>query len=215
MKDFNDCCIDCVITSPPYWGLRDYKTEGQLGLEPTFQEYINKLMAIFDQIKRVLKKEGTCWVILGDTYNGNTKGNHNRSNHGSHEKWNLQPSRPNNNDLIKPISKDIEEKSLLMIPQRFAIAMLDHGWILRNDIIWYKPNCMPSSATDRFTVDYEHIFFFTKSQNYYFETQYEQFGDKPRWGGDIMRIKPNHKQTGNIYGVRHMKENTSLTPKDE
>ena len=108
---------------------------GQLGLEPIFTEYVSKLIEIFDQVKRVLKKEGSCWVNMGDTYNG--------------------------------------EKSLCLIPQRFQIAMVDQGWICRNTIIWYKPNCMPSSAKDRFTVDFEYLFFFTKSQRYYFETQYE------------------------------------------
>lgn len=194
--------VDCVVTSPPYWGLRDYKTEpqvwggrsdcehdwtpegvkrydarrdhdgkdfgdtrgqepmrsaldteldlgatcpmcgawrGQLGLEPTPQLYIQHLVGIFDEVKRVLKKTGTCWVNLGDTYGGMTK----------------------------------TDKSLAQIPSRFAIAMTDAGWILRNEIIWWKRNCMPSSAKDRFTVDYEKLFFFVKSKKYYFEQQLE------------------------------------------
>jgi len=140
--------VDCVVTSPPYWGLRDYKTEpvewpdgwvGQLGLEPTPQLYIQHLVGIFDEIKRVLKKTGTCWVNLGDTYGGTTK----------------------------------TAKSLAQIPSRFAIAMTDSGWILRNEIIWHKPNCLPSSVKDRFTVDFEKLFFFVKSKRYYFEQQLE------------------------------------------
>ncbi len=127
--------IDCVMTSPPYWGLRDYGVNDQLGLEPTFQEYITKLCDTFDEIKRVLKEEGTCWVNLGDTY--------------------------------------LPGKSLAQIPSRFSIEMINRGWILRNTIIWYKPNCMPSPAKDRFTVDFEYVFFFSKSKKYYFETQYE------------------------------------------
>lgn len=134
--------VDCCITSPPYWALRDYKVDGQLGLEPTFQEYINKLVSIFDEVKRVLKRTGTCWTVLGDTYN--------------------------------------ENKSLCMIPERFATKMIDNGWIVRNKIIWHKPNCMPSSAKDRFTVDWEYVYFFTKSQKYFFETQYEPMGRPPQ-----------------------------------
>jgi len=172
--------VDCVICSPPYWGLRDYKTEGQIGLEPTFEEYINKLIAIFSEVKRVLKKEGSCWVVLGDTYSGMKVGNTN----------NKQKNGVNTDSFVKQKSETIPEKSLCMIPSRFAISMIDSGWILRNDIIWHKPNGMPSSAKDRFTIDYEHVFFFTKSQKYYFETQYEQLDSKPHKPGNLLAF--NH-----------------------
>lgn len=144
LKTFPDECVDMVITSPPYWALRDYGAEGQLGLESTFQEYINKLCDIFDEVKRVLKKSGSCWVNLGDAYSGSGKG-----------------------------VGGIKSKSLLQIPSRFAIEMYNRGWILRNEIIWHKPNAMPSSVNDRFTVDYEKLFFFVKSKKYYFEQQKE------------------------------------------
>lgn len=178
--------IDCCVTSPPYWGLRDYGTatwEGgdpecnhfknflssskstlhdkpevkkmetgipfagdcgkcsavrkdlQLGLEPDFRDYIKNLCDIFDEVKRVLKPEGTCWVNLGDTYGA--------------------------------------DKSLVQIPSRFASEMTDRGWILRNEIVWHKPNVMPSSVKDRFTVDFEKLFFFTKSKTYHFQQQFE------------------------------------------
>jgi len=159
--------VDMVMTSPPYWALRDYGVEGQLGLEPTFQEYINKLCDIFDEVKRVLKKEGTCWVNMGDTYNAHSTGN---GNVGGIEKKNkpLCDIKAGNNRKV-----ELPDKCLLQIPSRFAIEMCNRGWILRNEIIWYKPNCMPSSVKDRFTVDFEKIFFFTKNKKYYFETQYE------------------------------------------
>lgn len=144
LKTFPDECVDMVITSPPYWALRDYGAEGQLGLESTFQEYINKLCDIFDEVKRVLKKSGSCWVNLGDAYSGSGKG-----------------------------VGGIKSKSLLQIPSRFAIEMCNRGWILRNEIIWHKPNAMPQSVRDRFTVDYEKLFFFVKSKKYYFEQQKE------------------------------------------
>lgn len=165
LKTLPDESIDCVMTSPPYWALRDYGVEGQLGLEPTFQEYINKLCDIFDEVKRVLKKEGTCWVNMGDTYASNSGKKSDGGNLGNKEAL-LQKK-------YRTKMSEVSEKSLCQIPSRFAIEMCNRGWILRNEIIWHKPNCMPSSVKDRFTVDFEKIFFFTKSKKYYFETQYE------------------------------------------
>ena len=154
--------VDCVVTSPPYWWLRDYHTEpvewsdgwvGQLGLEPTPQLYVQHLVNIFDEVKRVLKKTGTCWVNIGDTYGGTGgKGEH----------------------------KTQTAKSLVQIPSRFAIAMTDAGWILRNEIIWWKRKCVPSSVKDRFTVDFEKLFFFTKSKKYYFEQQFEPVAESSK-----------------------------------
>ncbi len=159
------------ITSPPYWALRDYGVEGQLGLEPTFQEYITKLCDIFDEVKRVLKKTGTCWVNLGDTYAGGNTSDYERGKNSC-----ILVSTKKTAPAGKPKSSKVEgikNKSLIQIPSRFAIEMINRGWILRNEIIWHKPNCMPSSAKDRFTVDFEKIFFFVKNKKYYFETQYE------------------------------------------
>jgi len=142
---------------------------GELGLEPTFQMYVEHLVTIFDEVWRVLKKEGSCWVVIGDTYNGGRNGGHAG---GSKSKKHYLEAVPQQSSVN---AKDIPAKSLCMIPERFAIAMIDRGWILRNKIIWHKRNCMPSSAKDRFTVDYEYVYFFTKSQKYYFQTQYEPY----------------------------------------
>tara|TARA_Y100000310_G_C20559782_1_gene752460 strand:+ start:62 stop:1204 length:1143 start_codon:yes stop_codon:yes gene_type:complete len=172
IKIFNGDCIDVLrgmdaenidmcITSPPYWGLRDYGEDGQLGLEPTYQEYIDKLITIFDEVKRVLKDTGTCWVNLGDTFAGGVNNNDSKKVNGA--------------KTVKPIKvKNMNAKSLIGIPERFAIAMTDAGWIRRNTIIWYKPNCMPSSANDRFTVDFEYLYFFTKKTKYWFEQQFDK-----------------------------------------
>jgi DNA modification methylase len=161
--------VDMCMTSPPYWGLRDYGEDGQLGLEPTYQEYIDKLIAIFDEVKRVLKETGTCWVNLGDTYStiSGTMGN---------DKY-VQPKYVAANDVMnfKQPKTGLQSKCLIGIPERFAIAMTDAGWIRRNTIIWYKPSCMPSSANDRFTVDFEYLYFFTKKPQYWFEQQFEPF----------------------------------------
>ena len=168
LKTLPEKSINMCMTSPPYWALRDYGVEGQLGLEPTFDEYINKLCDIFDEVKRVLRDDGTCWVNLGDTY--------------SATRWtnNEDTGQPMNNFKdghrgVNPVKDtgNIPDKCLVGIPFRFATEMINRGWILRNTIIWHKPQCMPSSVKDRFTVDFEYIFFFSKQQRYYFETQYE------------------------------------------
>ena len=169
LKDMEAESIDCCICSPPYWGLRDYGIDGQLGLEPTFQLYIKHLLEIFDEVYRVLKKTGTCWVNIGDTYGGTgDKGN-----------WRDPKYKEGRNGQAVAINKNAPAKSLCNIPFRFAIGMTDHGWIQRNTIIWHKPSCMPSSAKDRFTVDFEYVFFFVKQKSYWFEQQFEAPVSKP------------------------------------
>jgi DNA modification methylase len=158
-----------VITSPPYWNLRDYNTPGQLGQEPTYTEYLDKLIAIFAEVKRVLKPTGTCWVNLGDTYNSSKKGNTNGTYGAVKQKAGI-----NDMQIDKPVQKGLPHKSLCCIPDRFKLRMVDElGFTCRNEIIWHKPNSMPQSVKDRFAVDYEKLFFFTKSTEYYFDTQYE------------------------------------------
>lgn len=161
--------VDMCVTSPPYWGLRDYGVEGQLGLEQDFNEYIDKLCTIFDEVKRVLKDEGTCWVNLGDSYS---------SGHMMGISERIQKEKNNKDskfiEFKKPnLKSGLNPKCLIGIPFRFAIEMINRGWILRNTIIWHKPNCMPSSVKDRFTVDFEYLFFFSKNKKYYFEQQTE------------------------------------------
>lgn len=173
--------VDMCVTSPPYWGLRDYGVDGQLGLEPDFNEYIDKLCTIFDEVRRVLKDEGTCWVNLGDSY--------------SSTRWSNSPSTTGKSgaytDIVLDKQHDLPDKCLVGIPFRFAIEMINRGWILRNTIIWHKKNCMPSSVKDRFTVDFEYLFFFSKNKKYYFEQQTEpvksvslkryEYGLKSKW----------------------------------
>jgi site-specific DNA-methyltransferase (adenine-specific) len=158
--------VSCCISSPPYWALRDYGVEGQLGLEPTFEEYIDRLCTIYDEVKRVLRKDGCVFVNLGDTYNNTNLGSRDVN------RWPKQ-SRNDHTPNNRLLPANIQVKSLCLIPQRFAIEMVNRGWILRNVIIWHKPNPMPSSAKDRFTVDFEYVYFFVKSKKYFFEPQYE------------------------------------------
>ncbi len=164
LRKMPDESIDCVITSPPYWQLRDYGYEGQWGLEPTYQEYLEHLWEMMDEIHRVLKKSGTCWINLGDTYAGNNKnsGLGEIRNTGKNDST-MMSQRRNTGDTNEP------NKCLLLIPHRFAIGCIDRGWIVRNDIIWAKRNGMPESVTDRFSKKHEYIFFMVKSEKYYFD----------------------------------------------
>jgi len=194
---------------------------GQLGLEPDFELYIKHLINIFDEVKRVLKKTGTCWVNIGDTYSGSCQGagknlhsrllNKKTENLGSVQKYILKyghtlTQRP-------PSAKtSVPAKSLCQIPSRFAIAMADRGWVLRNELIWWKPNCIPSSVKDRFTVDFEKVFFFVKNRKYYFEQQFEEYTEPMnRWGGDVLKAHGTStwdKGTGqNVYRNRNMRPN--------
>ena len=287
LKQLPDNYIDCVMTSPPYWALRDYGIEphvwdawdkktgkcwnqsehsfnvkapprrnrnpddvkdsdsiqagnigsqhklpfiafcskcqawkGSLGLEPTFDLYIKHLCDIFDEVKRVMKKEGTCWVNLGDTYSNKDSG-------GDNVMGNPEFARPHRENVIRPPKEtQLPSKSLTLIPFRFAIEMINRGWILRNTIIWQKPNCMPSSAKDRFTVDFEYLFFFVKQKKYFFEAQYEPQLESsikryqyefPGYPGDIY---PNEKRdspnnfNGNrmIEGGRNKRTVWSICP---
>ncbi|MHA1892089.1 MAG: DNA-methyltransferase [Promethearchaeota archaeon] len=232
LKEIDDDSIDCVITSPPYWGLRNYGTNPiiweddlnekachhefvsiferratagdfpsnksilnerylinydktkrpdmrvescikcgamkcELGQEPHPDIYIKHLMLIFNEIWRVLKGTGTVFVNIGDTYAG-SGGAGGRWKEGKYKKANKWKQHKIN----------ITRKSLIGVPFRFALAMINAGWILRNDIIWEKPDCIPESVKDRFTINFEHVFFFTKNQKYYFKQILEPIKDK-------------------------------------
>jgi site-specific DNA-methyltransferase (adenine-specific) len=181
IRQLDDNSIDMCVTSPPYWGLRDYGVPGQIGLERNFYEYITKLCYLFDDVKRVLKKEGSLWVNIGESYSRDDTSNNNCTGAGI-----VKQKAGINSASGYKVECNIPEKSMCLIPHRFAIEMINHGWILRNTIIWHKPNAMPSSVTDRFTVDYEYLFFFVKSKKYYFEQQKEPLKDS-----SIERAKRN------------------------
>lgn len=168
LKTFPDECVDCIVTSPPYWKQRDYGVSGQLGLEENYLEFIENLCNIFDEVYRVLKKSGSCFVNLGDTYFRkyvNDKAQTFRPKQAGKYKRGY--------DGIKVKNNGGKEKSLCLIPERFAIEMTARDWLLRNTIIWHKPNKLPESVKDRFTVDFEKIFFFVMQRKYYFKQQLE------------------------------------------
>jgi len=166
----DDGCIDVVVTSPPYWGLRDYGVDGQIGLESHPQEYINHLVAVAREIKRVLKKSGSFYLNLGDTYCSHSAVS---KNVGGFEGKQMRKNLAYRDCRIigKKIKYDkgwIQDKQLMLIPVRVAAALQDDGWILRNDIIWHKPNPMPSSVKDRLNNTFEHVFHFVKSRKYFY-----------------------------------------------
>jgi len=202
LKKMPSSSVDCIVTSPPYWGLRDYGVTGQIGLEKDFNEYITKLVAIFSEAHRVLKDTGTLWVNMGDTYWGSMQGYGatSKSKTGFSETPKNAPYSAAHTGLppMAAKHKTLQKKSLVMIPERFALAMIESGWILRNTIIWKKPNATPESAKDRFTNDYEHLFFFTKKQKYFFNQQFEEFRSNEY---DIQRMKDGRKEYDGKYST--------------
>lgn len=191
MKHLPDKSIDCVITSPPYWQLRNYQWDGQWGLESTFTEYLEHLWQFMDEAWRVLKPEGTVWVNLGDTY-GTISGN--MRNPGESKETNhagIQMS-------VKQ-SKSIH-KSLLLIPHRFAIGCMERGWIIRNDVIWAKRNGMPESVTDRFSKKHEYFFLMTKQAKYYFDL--DGIRDKHKPESLARNMRNNNGSEGHNYSKR-------------
>jgi DNA modification methylase len=165
MKTLHDESFDLTMFSPPYWGLRDYGVKGQIGLEEHPIKYIQKMVEVCKQVKRLLKKTGSMYLVMGDTYWGGGQGR----GYGGKNDW--KPELGNFYPSIAHGKKSnwLQPKQLLGIPWHVAIALQEDSWILRNDIIWYKPNHMPSSVTDRLTNAYEHIFHFVKSRKYYYD----------------------------------------------
>tara|TARA_R110001583_G_scaffold191686_1_gene357320 strand:- start:93 stop:947 length:855 start_codon:yes stop_codon:yes gene_type:complete len=163
LQKLDDESINTCITSPPYWGLRNYNDEEkQLGMEDTPEEFVDNLVKVFREVKRVLRDDGTVWLNLGDSYNAGRNGGHAGGSKQNHKKY-LQRSGANVVGL-KP-------KDLVGIPWRVALALQQDGWYLRQDIIWHKPNPMPESVKDRCTKAHEYIFLLSKSTKYYFDNE--------------------------------------------
>ncbi len=151
--------VQCVVTSPPYWGLRDYDIKEQIGLEPTLPQFINRLISVFREVKRVLKPGGTFWLNVGDGY---TSGNRAWRAPDKKNRARAMSVRPETPEGLKP-------KDLIGVPWRLALALQEDGWYLRSDIVWHKPNAMPESVKDRPTRAHEYIFLFTRSERYYYD----------------------------------------------
>lgn len=170
LKKIPDNSIDCCVTSPPYYGLRDYGTKDQIGLEESPEEYVKKLVKVFEEVRRVLKAEGTLWLNIGDTYCHSTrnKNSFRRDKKGysvSKSKRGVKRWGGGNANG----GKGVKTKDLIGIPWMVAFALRSAGWYLRQDIIWNKPNAMPESVTDRYGKAHEHIFLLSKTKKYFFK----------------------------------------------
>jgi DNA modification methylase len=164
LKTLPDESVHCVVTSPPYWGLRDYGVEGQLGMEKTYQEHVETIAQVFDEVKRILRKDGTLWLNYGDCYASSPNG---RS--AADVKALGNDDRTFRDKPFSTIQGVLKSKDLCGIPWRVAFALQDRGWYLRQDIIWAKPNPMPESIKDRCTKAHEYIFMMTKSPRYFYD----------------------------------------------
>lgn len=171
--------VQCIVTSPPYWGMRDYGIEGQIGLEDKLQQYINKLVSVFTEAKRVLRDDGIFWLNIGDGYTSGNRGYRAPDKKNPARAMSVRPDTP---EGLKP-------KDLLGLPWRLALALQADGWYLRSDIIWNKPNAMPESVKDRPTRAHEYVFMFTKREKYYY---------------DYLSVKENGRNKRTVWSVNTM-----------
>lgn len=203
MKTMDDESVDCVVTSPPYWGLRDYGVDGQIGLEATLDEHLEKMVEVFEEIKRILKPTGTVFLNYGDCYASTPNGRKAKDVENDDRCFRDKP--------MSTVGGVLKPKDLCMIPNRLAIALQCAGWWVRSEIIWAKPNPMPESVTDRPAQSHEKIFLLTKSPRYFYDAEAVR---KPaadasikRWDQDIenqtgsTRANGGKKTNGNMKAV--------------
>jgi len=206
-----DESVHCVVTSPPYWGLRDYGVEGQIGLEATPAEFVARMVEVFREVRRVLRRDGTCWINMGDSYASVLKGT------GGIGKSTLGPAsgghgmtpdavvRSQDRQMMVQRRFDIatsglKSKDLIGIPWRVAFALQADGWWLRSDIIWSKPNPMPESVTDRPTKAHEYIFMITKSERYFYDA--EAIAETAIHAGEVKKTNGSDGMAGGYDGHR-------------
>lgn len=159
--------VQCCVTSPPYWRLRDYGVAGQIGQEKTPEEFVQTMVQVFREVRRVLKEDGTCWVNLGDSYASNPSWGRG----GGSTLDGRKQGREGGKSVDRTKLEGLKPKDLVGIPWRVALALQADGWWLRQDIIWHKPNPMPESVTDRCTKAHEYIFLLTKSERYFYDAE--------------------------------------------
>jgi DNA modification methylase len=194
LRAMPDDSIHCCVTSPPYYGLRDYEIEGQIGREDTSQQYITRLVDVFREVRRVLRPDGTLWLNIADTYCGT-------GSKAGHVDPKYPKGRTGQQVSITHRARGCKPKDLIGIPWMLAFALRGDGWYLRNDVIWCKANPMPESAKDRLTRCYEHVFLLTKSKRYFFDMAAVA---EPVAAGTIERLKGGRgactKYSGGIPG---------------
>ena len=177
MRTLQDQSVNCCVTSPPYFALRDYGHEGQIGQENMPEDYVSKIVSVFHEVKRVLRDDGTLWLNIGDTYASNgtyinswLKKEKNKEKHNAHTK---NAHRYKDRKAVRGGKYNIKKKDLIGIPWRIALELQSSGWYLRNCIIWNKISALPNPAKDRFNNQHEFIFLLTKNANYYFDYSYK------------------------------------------
>jgi len=166
LKTLKDKSVNCCVTSPPYFGLRDYGNDNQIGLESSPEEYVNNLVKVFREVKRVLKDDGTLWLNLGDSYASRQSARDRVSGYSDKQSTNKGKLGGK-----QDIPLGLKQKDLIGIPWRVAFALQQDGWYLRQDIIWHKPNPMPESVRDRCTKSHEYIFLLSKNKKYYYDNE--------------------------------------------
>lgn len=206
LRQLADESVNCVVTSPPYYGLRDYGVAGQIGLEKSPDAYVARLVEVFVEVRRVLRSDGTCWLNLGDSYNAAG-----RQGQGSRDGYKQGTNRASatGSDHNRPSASHLKPKDLIGIPWRAAFALQEDGWYLRQDIIWSKANPMPESVRDRCTKAHEYLFLLTKSERYYYDScaiqepsitgdQRRPYGSLGSWelDGRPPEMRPNGKLRG-------------------
>lgn len=202
LRSLPDGAARCCITSPPYWGLRDYGHDGQIGLEPTPEEYVSRMVEVFREVRRVLTDDGTLWLNLGDSYAANTTGGIAPQGGTS-----ARPKIDSTEYAARRVPNGLKPKDLVGIPWRVAFALQADGWYLRQDIIWAKPNPMPESVTDRCTKAHEYLFLLAKSERYYYDQEALKepvsASSIERWGTDKPKRKnpsPQGLSAGSVSG---------------
>lgn len=206
LREMPDDSVNCIVTSPPYWGLRDYGVEGQIGLESTPQEYVARMVEVFAECRRVLAKDGTCWVNLGDSYSDSGRGD----DAGSTLEGTRRSQAESRKVKVREIcSSKLRPKNLIGVPWRVAFALQDDGWYLRSDVVWAKPNAMPESVQDRPTRAHEYIFLLAKSQRYWYDANAIRTEPSAasirRWKQDIENQSGSLRANGGERSDRPMK----------
>lgn len=197
LRTMPDESVNCCVTSPPYYALRDYGVPGQYGLEATPAAYVATMAAVFAEVRRVLTKDGTLWINIGDSYNA-YNGNRGVSRTGFSRNDPL-PALSSGHGLTV---KGLPAKNLLGIPWRVAFALQDDGWILRNEIIWHKPNAMPESVTDRLAGRHETVFMLTKSARYWFDLDIIREPHAESTRAAVHRARPTYKAPGQTTNMK-------------
>ena len=234
----DDETVQCVVTSPPYWGLRDYGVDGQLGLEKTPEEYVAKMVEVFREVRRVLRKDGTLWLNIGDSYAAATNGSphsglkalSDRTSPRKNPRANHAYQDHGEMFVAKNVPRGLKPKDLCGIPWMLAFALRADGWWLRQDIIWAKPNPMPESVRDRCTRAHEYIFLLTKSASYFYDNLAiaeplvrpeeanrktpAKFGGADKWveAQRHSRLHSGNEYTGTPTGTRNRRSVWHITP---